>query len=199
MNESSNLPNPSLVAKHVIDLMGGHDACREKVDADFDYITVQWEQDTTLIGRILRAHLFVEHFLTAYIQFKNPNLGDLENARLSYSQKIRLIDPKDFGIAYLVPGIVRLNQIRNRLAHTLCSEITEDDIQSFLNIKLYVALRSASGQEFKRENCKTEAVALIEHFARHAGSSLHSVSTGSTEIWAQAFKLAAAENPSKGT
>ena len=74
-------PSPEIVVKHLIRLMGGHEKAFKAFDADFHYITTRWEQDTATIGRILRAHLFVEHFLTEFIQLRNPSLALLTKPR----------------------------------------------------------------------------------------------------------------------
>src|SRR5262249_39590845 len=102
-------PSPELVVKHVIRLMGGHDKAFQVFDAQFNEIMSRWEQDTTTIGRILRAHLFVEHFLTKFLQSRNPELGSLEEARISFSQKVILMGNGTGGTGYLLPGIRRLN------------------------------------------------------------------------------------------
>jgi hypothetical protein len=140
--DREHTPTPEAVAKHVIRLMGGHEKAFQVFDADFNEIRSRWEQDTTTIGRILRAHLFVEHFLTLYLQRRNPELGSLEGARASFSQKVALIDNGNPGTAYLLPGIRRLNSIRNRIAHTLHAEVTEDDVKAFLQIDMFRACKT---------------------------------------------------------
>src|SRR6188474_605757 len=130
-------PNPAAVVKHLIELMGGHEKAFETFDAEYELITTRWNQDTGVVGRILRAHLFVEHFLGAYVQAINPKLGSLEDARLTFAQKVSLADGGTSTIAYLIPGIPRLNAIRNRLAHSLRAEVTTHDADAFLQIGLF--------------------------------------------------------------
>src|SRR5690349_2061866 len=104
-------PTPEIVIKHAIRLMGGNDKAWEAFDTDFRFITTRWEQDTATIGRILRAHLFVEHFLTEYLQARNPEIGSLDDARLTFAQKTALVDAGMAATSYLIPGIRRLNSI----------------------------------------------------------------------------------------
>ena len=63
------------VVSHVINLLGGHDAAFTHFDADLRLLKERWDQDTGTVGRILRAHLFVEHFLTEYLVARNLELG----------------------------------------------------------------------------------------------------------------------------
>jgi hypothetical protein len=112
-----SLPDPQTVAKRVIEAHGGVDnviSVAQKRIAEFNSL---WLQDAERIGRVLRAHLTVEYFLTRYIEFKNPMLPALADARVTFNQKIDLLHPSDRLAAELKPGLRRLNQVRNRLAH----------------------------------------------------------------------------------
>jgi hypothetical protein len=91
--------------QRIIAMHGGHDAwikAVEKSIADFDLV---WEQDTGRIGRVLRAHLAVEHFVGKYLALKNPDLVSIERARLSYAQKLDLLNPTDPLVELLIPGL----------------------------------------------------------------------------------------------
>ncbi len=74
-------------AERVIALAGGVDRLRVIMDAHRREFDDAWDRDTDLIGRLLRAHLCVEHFMTVYLSSTNPRLGSLEEARLSFAQK----------------------------------------------------------------------------------------------------------------
>ena len=87
------------------------------------------------MGRVLRAHLIVEHYMTAYIQGANPELGDLDAAKVGFAKKVDLLDDSNPLLTSLVPGIRRLNTVRNRLADYLSVRRTKEmfcDIQDFL-------------------------------------------------------------------
>ena len=182
--------DPQLVASHVIKLLGGRDKALAHFDADVRLLNARWDQDTDAIGRILRAHLFVEHFLTEYLVARNPALGPLEDARLTFAQKLALIGEATGGVAYLAPGIRRLNTIRNRLAHSLSAEITPDDINVFLGIVLFKAMRDELA---KPNQASADPMDILEDFSRHTGSALHASATRNDELWAEAIKLAEAE------
>ena len=119
------------VVARTVELLGGPDRAREVTDTEFGDMVTRWEQDVDAIGRILRSHLYVEHYLTEFIRHANPRLGSIAEARLSFNQKLALLDTNSPGVAELKPGIAQLNKIRNRLAHRLSFAILPADTQVF--------------------------------------------------------------------
>lgn len=185
-------PSSEAVVKHVIRLMGGHDKAFQAFDAEFKEIMSRWEQDTTTIGRILRAHLFVEHFLTEFLQSRNPELGSLEEARISFSKKVTLLRNGTLGTGYLLPGIRRLNTIRNRIAHTLRAEVTDDDVKTFLQIDMFRAMRDERARRSSTVP-SMDPIVVLEDFAMHAGISLQASASRNADIWSKAFQAAQEE------
>ncbi len=184
------MPDPQKVAQKLIELFGGREQAVKELDADHAVIGERWGQDIVAIGRILRAHLFVEHFLTEYLIIRNPELGSLDNARLSFTQKLALVGNGNPGVEYLLPGIRHLNVIRNRLAHTLRADVSDDDVRAFLAITLFRAMREALSAPVVPSS---DPIDVLEDLARHAGVSLHAISTGHSKLWAEAIRLAAAD------
>ena len=180
-------PDPQVVVRHVIELLGGPKKAWRAIEEDYSRVAARWEQDTSAIGRILRAHLFVEHFLGEYLTAKNPELGSIDDACLSFFQKVALVGEGSGGIAYLLPGVRHLNLIRNRLAHSLKAELSQHDAQLFLAIGLFRAMREAGCAP---ATPSSEPIVVLEDFAKHAGLALHASSTRNAEIWAEAFRLA---------
>ncbi|MHC0441418.1 hypothetical protein [Flavobacterium sp. 3-210] len=89
------------------------------------------EHDT--IGHILKCHLVVEHYLTNYLQANFKNL-DFDSARLSFSQKANLISVRDTRVAFVKPGIIELNRIRNKFAHNLKAELSLNTMNEMLSV-----------------------------------------------------------------
>jgi hypothetical protein len=172
--------------------MGGRDEAFRVFDEHFKEITSRWEQDTTTIGRILRAHLFVEHFLKEFLRSRNPQLGSLEDARISFSQTVTLMGNATPGTGYLVPGIRRLNTIRNRLAHTLRAEVTDDDVKAFLAIDMFRAMRDERARRSSTV-ASTDPIVVLEEFAMHAGISLQASASRNADVWSNAFQAAQEE------
>lgn len=91
--------NIDRVIERTIELLGGADRASEKTDREFGEMVERWGQDVDAIGRILRAHLYVEHYLTDYIQHANPRLGSTAKARLSFNHKLALFDDGLTGVS----------------------------------------------------------------------------------------------------
>ena len=180
----NKLPDNELVIKKVIEILGGKEEARRKIESEFFNMQNRWDQDIDVIGRILRAHLYVEHYLTEYLRKANPRLGNLNSVRISFSQKIDLLDPNDSLVKDIIPGIRHLNKIRNRLAHNLSAEITETDAEVFLSNLMFKALREASA----RPNLPNlEPMVVLEKFAQYAASSLNHQSSSLGAAYKQAF------------
>ena len=73
--ELSTIDQQKITAR-AIELMGGQEAFLRAADQELENIHQKWNQNIELIGRILRAHLFVEHYMTEYLAKTNPRLGD---------------------------------------------------------------------------------------------------------------------------
>ncbi len=159
-------PDPSAVVREYLELLGGHEEAFAFFHKEFEITNAAWNQDTAAIGRILRGHLFVEHFLTQYLSSRNPELGSLQKARLSFSQKVALVGKGTPAVSYLLPGVKRLNAIRNRLAHSLRADVTAEDAAVFLAIPLFLAMLKAKHDP---RPPSTDPLDVLEEFAMHAG------------------------------
>src|SRR5205085_11346767 len=114
------------VVENLFALMGGRKKASAALRAQFEVTSKLWNQNTEIVGRILRCHLFVEHFITEYLVATAPEF-DFDEARLTFTQKLALIRRSlPLSTSYLIPGMRHLNVIRNRLSHTLRGEISED-------------------------------------------------------------------------
>lgn len=86
------------------------------------------EADTSLLESVLRAHLWIDSLLSDLIRARveYPDVLELDRtsfaARVTWAQALGFIDPAD------APWYRALNRVRNRLAHQLGSEPTEEDI-----------------------------------------------------------------------
>ena len=152
------------ITSRAIELMGGAEAFYTAADKELDEIQRKWNQNIDLIGRILRAHLFVEHYMTEYITNTNSRLGDLNQARLSFVQKTALLDATNPDMTDILPGIRQLNRIRNRLAHNLDVQVTGEDAKTFLESERFAALRAARERE---KPVSSEPIDVLEDFAQH--------------------------------
>ncbi|WP_454255901.1 hypothetical protein [Pseudomonas sp. Marseille-Q8238] len=186
------LPNTEFLAKRTIELLGGPEEARRKIDSEFNDMRSRWEQDTASIGRILRAHLYVEHYLTEYLKKANPRLADLNKVRISFSQKMDLLDPNDHLISGIIPGIRHLNKIRNRLAHNLSADVTAEDSKKFLSTTAFKALQDASA---KPDISNSEPMQVLEEFAQYAASTLDHQFSSFGSAFTQALNEASSNVP----
>lgn len=78
--------------------------------------------DHDALGRILKCHLIVENYLNRYLE-AHYRLADVEDVRLSFYQKSKLLPDAATTAAFVKPGILELNAIRNQFSHQLNASI----------------------------------------------------------------------------
>lgn len=93
-----------------------------------------WQRNADHLGVVLISHLSVEHYIDDWLAAASPSIWPVWKARLSFSQKISLLEGADPTIEWLLPGMVRLNRIRNDLAHRIDAEIREEDLEPIQKI-----------------------------------------------------------------
>jgi hypothetical protein len=167
-----NVIDANAYVARVLELLGGREKAFEIIDAEFNEVNERWDRDVALIGRILRAHLHVEHYLAECIRHANPSLGNLDAARLTFAQKVELVSIENFAFAHYVPGIKHLNKIRNRLAHNLGATVTDDDARVFLANKFFSALREEGARRYAHA-LSMAPIDILEEFAKGVSSMLH--------------------------
>jgi len=141
-------------------LMGESEEADRAVEEHRRYFSEVWERDHGAIGRLVRAHLVVEHFLTTYLAAANPSLGDLEAARLSFAQKLELALNPASVLLVIGPGIRALNKLRNQLVHRLECHMPEADLEPF---RRFITIRNEGiGLPVP------EGIELIEEFSKTA-------------------------------
>jgi hypothetical protein len=162
------LPDPERVVKRTIELLGGVERTRQITDQELGEMNQRWNQDVESIGRILRAHLYVEHYMTEYLEKSNPRLGSVGNAKLSFAQKVSLLDPDDPRLREVKEGVKHLNTIRNRLAHRLSATVTPEDSAVFLRAPYFGEMRV---ERAKPDHPSDDPLDILEEFAQHASHS----------------------------
>lgn len=176
-------PDPISVMTKTIMILGGRERLREAMDEELSEMTSRWDQDIDSIGRILRSHLYVEFYMTDYLQKSNPILGSLKSAKLSFAQKLALLDPHDSRVKEILEGLKHLNAIRNRLAHRLNAIVGPEDSAIFLRAEYFGAMRVA---RFLPVNPSDNPLDILEDFAKYATSTF----THKFSVVGQAFTQA---------
>ncbi len=105
--------------KEVVAVLGPY---WEQIEEDFNHHNNRYLQlaatNHEAIGRILRAHLIIENFINGFIS-KNFKDVDFDELKLSFSQKAKLLPKRNSSAAFVRPGIIELNNVRNKFAHRL--------------------------------------------------------------------------------
>jgi hypothetical protein len=74
--------------------------------------------DHDALGRVLKCHLIVENYLNRYLE-AHYSLADVNDIRLSFYQKSKLLPDAASAAAFIKPGILELDAIRNKFSHQL--------------------------------------------------------------------------------
>lgn len=156
-------------------------------DAEIKHFNGIWAQDAERIGRVLRAHLAVEYFLTRYLSSEASALADIDDARLSFLQKVDLVSASS-RVAWLKPGLRKLNDVRNRLAHRLKVDVSQDDRNAFLSIGEFAQMRAAKSKYFSKPPAD-DPLSVLEQFAQLAAMMLDRASKPVDEVMAEMMRL----------
>jgi hypothetical protein len=88
-----------------------------------------WDRNADHLGALLICHLVVEHHIDGWLAAANPGMKPVSETRLSFAQKMDLLDNVEATVQWLLPGIRRLNRIRNQFAHNLEAAISDEDLK----------------------------------------------------------------------
>jgi hypothetical protein len=109
----------------------------KEIHADFDAHNQRFLQlantNHDVIGRVLKAHLIVENFLNTFLS-AHYGISDLAEVRLTFFQKARLLPDGASSTAFVKPGIVQLNTVRNKFGHRLDFEIQQNEISAIYQV-----------------------------------------------------------------
>jgi hypothetical protein len=84
------------------------------------------------LGRVLKCHLIVEHYLNRFL-VAHFGIDNFDDVRLTFAQKAKLLSDRA-AAAFVKPGIVQLNRIRNRFGHSLGAELSDADLGSIRTV-----------------------------------------------------------------
>jgi len=109
----------------------------ERVEEHFEkenaYFKNLLKRDHDELGRILKCHLLVEHYLDRYLR-EQIGLQHLDEARLTFIQKARLIPSAGVAASFVKPSICHFNSIRNKFSHNLDAKVSESDLGPMNNV-----------------------------------------------------------------
>lgn len=168
------------------DIEGVDEALREldphwgAISADFQAknqaFMALMNRDHVTLGRVLKCHVVVEHYID---QFLAHHFGahDFLEARLTFHQKAVLLPQRASAAAFVRPGIIRLNKIRNGFGHRLDAKLDMEDLGLILRV-LEIA---------RKDIVFAEPVDAIEAFTTVACTWLMVPDEALGEVMARAF------------
>jgi hypothetical protein len=89
--------------------------------------------DHEAVGRVLRAHLIIENFMNSYIA-DSFGFENLDSLRLSFTQKAKMLPQSRSAAAWVRPGIIQLNTVRNNYGHRLNHSVEFVAIDSIMDV-----------------------------------------------------------------
>jgi hypothetical protein len=160
----------------------------QEIENDFNRHNEQFIRllgvDHEPIGRILRAHLVIENFLDVFLT-NFYEIEDFEDLRLTFAQKAKLLPSRRSSAAFVRPGIIQLNSVRNRFGHQIHQVIENHNLSA-----LYEALRYA------RPDVKfATPIDAIEAFAAVACAFLAVPPPHLQDLFVKAFDNVRSYNP----
>jgi hypothetical protein len=96
-------------------------------------------QPHDVLGRLLKCHLVVERYLERFLA-EHYGIEDVGQAKLNFFNKAMLLPTRATSSAFVRPGILRLNSLRNRIGHNLQGEPSFDDLGPIVEV-LQIARR----------------------------------------------------------
>lgn len=118
-----------------------------------------FNQDHDVLGRVLKCHLIVEHYLDRFLT-NFLRLDDISDVKLSFFQKATLLPNAGSAAAFVKPGILKLNSIRNRFGHTLAPRLRVEELGA-INEALATARPNLQGGVIERVEAFTTVAATF--------------------------------------
>jgi hypothetical protein len=132
----------------------------DEIEADFarhnEHFLALSAADHDIIGRVLRTHLVIENFIDSFLThfYGIEDFGDL---RLTFAQKAKLLPSRQSSAAFVRPGIIQLNSVRNKFGHRINHGIQNHEVSA-----IYEALAVARpGTKFSSQVEAIEAFAPV--------------------------------------
>lgn len=95
-----------------------------------EMVSKLFEKEEGTIGRVLKCHLVIEKYLNDLLNFHLGPKLDLEKVRLSFNQKLFILEGISDEFFIYGKGIREINSLRNRIAHRLDYDINESNLDT---------------------------------------------------------------------
>ena len=102
-----------------------------RIEADFEKennsLKSLLARDHETTGRVLKSHPIAEHYLDRNLSSRLTS-ALIQDAKLTFFQKASLLPSSASREAFVKPGLLKLNAIRNKLAHDLATDLSNLDL-----------------------------------------------------------------------
>lgn len=135
---------------------------------NFNADNISWRKldsiSYTVIGKILVCHLLIENHLDKYIELRTPKGFNFTKTKLTFSQKVSLLENDHIMIKYhFVEPVKSLNRIRNLYAHDIDAKLGTKSLEGILKFLKFYQKRSKFEISLK-ELIEGKEVEVIEKF-----------------------------------
>lgn len=123
-----------------------------------------WQTHGNSIGRIVKSHLLLEHYLNEYLRVIHPSIRNFDALKLSFKQKLNLLELPGEMIHYIGPVLDVINRLRNRLVHSLAIDLNDDEVEPIRKLLSFTRQQSnyiADLQERSAADLIEESTKLI--------------------------------------
>ncbi len=141
----------------------------KEFDRDTDLFRERLGSSHDDLGLVLKCHLIVEEALTRYLK-NAKGLKNIGKARLSFAQKLHLIDDSDGTLYSRKSGAKQLNSIRNKFGHNLNTNLEDMDLTEIgskisVHLEAFDLLRERLKDAFGKAPNEDEAEEnMVDHF-----------------------------------
>lgn len=149
------------------------------VDFGFDFFAI-WQhsmekskqklkEDYDHVGKIITCHLVIENLINnALIAHSNFSEEKIKDARLTFSQKLKLLPTENKAFEYAVPAIKELNYVRNSIAHQLSFDIEKANTPKIDALLSIIVTQKDNTVQPLAERIETFTIGCISLFSMHS-------------------------------
>ena len=89
---------------------------------------------TDELGTVLKCHLIIEYYIDKFMIAAYPTIHSWQSSRLTFSQKLELLNNSATPIGFYYKGIKCLNSLRNKFSHKIFYKIERTDYKEIEDI-----------------------------------------------------------------
>lgn len=106
---------------------------KERIEFNKEVLTLLNRQ-TDELGTILKCHLVIEYYIDNYLKSAYPTVLNWESSRLTFNQKLELINNNRTPVGMYYSSIKCLNSLRNKFSHKISYVIEKKDYREIEDI-----------------------------------------------------------------